>query len=164
MPKINNDVLSPRKTSVDMASFKELVPSMNIAIPEEFICPLSGNVMVHPLMTRTGLNFEKSAIIEWIQTGDGNCPINGTALEPSDLIPNRALEEKIAFWRWDNMLPEPNETATGSRSFSSSSSLPDGSIDVIGIISPKKKKTETKFLKQFTYSIMKNNEEALSSK
>lgn len=35
-------------------------------IPDEFVCPLTGKVMIAPLMTPTGLNFEKSAILDWL--------------------------------------------------------------------------------------------------
>jgi hypothetical protein len=141
---------------------KVVATSTNIDIPMEFLCPITKEVMSNPLMTRSGLNFERSAIIDWLHTGDGNCPINGTPLEASDLITNHALEEKIARWRWENMLPEP-PTLTENR-FSSVSLCSLDSVDsVVSIAAPKKKKVEAKFLKHFLLSKVGSKEVPLST-
>jgi hypothetical protein len=78
-------------------------------IPDEFICPISLQPMVHPLTTRSGRNFERSAILNWLRDGNGCCPLTRQPLRPSDLIPNRQLESRIRFWRTRNNLPEPTE-------------------------------------------------------
>lgn len=72
-----------------------------INVPAHFICPVSHSLMVHPLMNRDGVNFERSVIIEWIQD-NGTCPLSGKPMKPSQLISNKGLEQKINFWREQN--------------------------------------------------------------
>jgi hypothetical protein len=68
------------------------------AMPDEFICPITLNVMTHPLVTRSGQNFERSAILNWLSQSK-ECPLTRQPMKPSDLIPNRALEARIGFWK-----------------------------------------------------------------
>jgi len=69
-----------------------------IAIPEEFCCPITLQVMKLPLTTRTGQNFERSAILSWLSRGNAECPITRRPMKPSDLIPNGAMQTKIQCW------------------------------------------------------------------
>jgi hypothetical protein len=78
----------------DMPTFKN--------VPSAFICPLSMQVMVQPLVTKSGQHFERSAILAWLAQGSGKCPITGTSMRPSDLVPDRRLEAKLSFWRQAN--------------------------------------------------------------
>jgi hypothetical protein len=80
-----------------------------VAIPSLFICPITLQVMVDPLMTRTGLNFERAAIFSWLDRGSGSCPLTRKPLTASDLITNRRLKTRIRIWRANNGIPEPTE-------------------------------------------------------
>jgi hypothetical protein len=80
-----------------------------VEIPSDFICPITLEVMVAPLMTRTGLNFERVAIFGWLEQGSGSCPLTRKPLTASDLIPNMRLQKQIFIWRADNGIPEPTE-------------------------------------------------------
>ena len=73
-------------------------PAMTATVPDEFICPITSELMIDPLMTRSGRNFERSAILEWISNHQNTCPMTRQPLRPSDLIPNRALQGKIRAW------------------------------------------------------------------
>lgn len=68
------------------------------AIPDEFVCPITLTIMNHPLVTRSGQNFERSAILNWLSQSK-ECPLTRQPMKPSDLIPNRALEARIGFWK-----------------------------------------------------------------
>lgn len=68
------------------------------AVPQEFICPITLQIMTCPVMTRAGVNFERSAIIAWLQKGSGVCPLTRTPLAPKDIVANTALENKISSW------------------------------------------------------------------
>jgi hypothetical protein len=81
----------------------------HLEIPSNFICPITLQVMVNPLMTREGLNFEKAAICSWLQQGSGSCPLTRKPLTASDLITNRRLKAHIRIWRGNNGIPEPTE-------------------------------------------------------
>jgi hypothetical protein len=78
-------------------------------IPSNFICPITLQVMVNPVMTRTGLNFERAAIFSWLEQGSGTCPLTRKPLAASDLITNRRLKTHIRIWRGNNGIPEPDE-------------------------------------------------------
>jgi hypothetical protein len=80
-----------------------------VEIPSNFICPITLQVMVTPLMTRTGLTFEKAAIFSWLEQGSGSCPLTRKPLTASDLVTNMRLKKEIRIWRSDNGIPEPTE-------------------------------------------------------
>ena len=84
------------------------------SVPQEFICPITLQVMVCPVMTRAGINYERAAIISWLQKGSGDCPMTRTPLAPKDIVPHRALENKIALWCRNNNvhLPVPEVEMT----------------------------------------------------
>jgi hypothetical protein len=80
-----------------------------VEIPSNFICPITLQVMVDPLMTRAGLTFERAAICGWLEHGSDSCPVTCKPLSASDLITNRRLKTLIRFWRENNGIPEPTE-------------------------------------------------------
>jgi hypothetical protein len=80
-----------------------------VEIPSDFICPITLQVMVSPVMTRTGLNFERAAIFDWLEQGSGSCPLTRKPLTASDLIPDRRLKTQISIWRANNAIPEPTQ-------------------------------------------------------
>ena len=65
-----------------------------VTIPEEFLCPLTGEVMTNPVMCRSGESFESKAILQWVET-NGTNPITGEPLRVSGLVRNTALQGKI---------------------------------------------------------------------
>ena len=71
-------------------------------IPDQFICPLTLDVMEDPLITREGKNFERQAIVEWLNQGNNTCPLTRQPLSLSKLIPNTTLRMKIVAWKKDN--------------------------------------------------------------
>jgi U-box domain len=73
-------------------------------VPDEFICPITLSPMHRPLVTRAGLNFERSAILQWLQTSP-SCPLTRMPLGLKDLIPNPALEVKFQTWLEENDIP-----------------------------------------------------------
>lgn len=65
--------------------------------PARFICPITIQVMRSPVMTRTGMNYEHTAILAWIAE-HGCCPQTRDPLTAEELGPNRALQEEIDEW------------------------------------------------------------------
>jgi hypothetical protein len=68
------------------------------AAPSEFHCPITCELMIRPLMCRSGLSFERSAIMEWLQEHNNTCPMTRQPLTVRDLVPNRALQARIRDW------------------------------------------------------------------
>ena len=77
-----------------------------IVAPDEYICPISLSVMKDPVMSKDGKNFEKRAILDWLNRGNVNCPLTRQPLKPSLLVPNANLRMNIEQWRKENELPE----------------------------------------------------------
>jgi U-box domain len=80
--------------------------------PPEFLCPITMEVMVHPLATKHGPNFERSAIVAWLRQGSGECPLTRKPLTMSDLIHNNYLAAEIAQWRATHGIPVPQQLLT----------------------------------------------------
>jgi U-box domain len=76
---------------------------VNTTIPTEFVCALTHNLMTTPLMSKTGHNFDREAILAWVDA-HGTCPVTGKPLVRNDLVSNHALRIKIEFWCKNNGL------------------------------------------------------------
>jgi hypothetical protein len=75
-------------------------------VPEEFLCPITQELMISPLMSRTGINYEKSAIMEWISEHNNTCPMTRQPLRACDLVHNRNLQSRICIWCAANGMEE----------------------------------------------------------
>jgi hypothetical protein len=102
-PIQDNDISLNATTGTSIQSNNSV--ATNVVIPLEFLCPITMEIMTHPVMTRYGHNFDQSAIITWIcsQNGsDGECPLTRKPLRLCDMIHDRNLELSINMWCKDN--------------------------------------------------------------
>jgi hypothetical protein len=68
-----------------------------IAIPDEFLCPITGEIMTDPVnVCAEGHIFERSAINQWSAQGRNNCPTCRTPL--GSHRPERHLKQAIVDW------------------------------------------------------------------
>jgi len=65
--------------------------------PEEFKCPITREVMIHPFTTKAGNTYEYDAISNWLQNKSTD-PMTNCTLETKDLIPNNTLRSQIVSW------------------------------------------------------------------
>ena len=63
-------------------------------VPEDFICPITAEIMTDPVSTADGFSYERAAITEWLRTKDTS-PTTGATLESKKLIPNHSLRSII---------------------------------------------------------------------
>ncbi|KAI3667661.1 hypothetical protein L6452_42730 [Arctium lappa] len=84
----------------------------NKVIPNEFLCPITLQVMEDPVFVSTGQTYERLAIQTWIQAGNGTCPKTGQFLTNTTLTPNYALRYLIVQWRETNRIDEPKGAST----------------------------------------------------
>jgi U-box domain len=57
--------------------------------------------MIHPVLTRYGHSFERSAIVAWISSSGGDvskCPLTRMSLCLHDIIDDKALKFHITKW------------------------------------------------------------------
>lgn len=89
----------------------ELPPLSESAI-QNFICPISMEIMVNPVTNRDGYTFEHAAILGWLKTKN-TCPMSRNPMRPADLISNKSLKTTIMWYRHHKLLP-PLLPNTGS--------------------------------------------------
>ena len=63
-------------------------------VPDDFICPITSEIMTDPVTTEDGFTYERTAITEWLRTKDTS-PKTGAKLESKKLIPNHSLRSMI---------------------------------------------------------------------
>eukprot|EP00964_Phaeocystis_antarctica_P027761 scaffold15656_cov69-Phaeocystis_antarctica.AAC.1 len=63
-------------------------------VPDEYICPITAEIMTDPVTTVDGFTYERTAISEWLRTKDTS-PFTGATLESKTVIPNLSLRSII---------------------------------------------------------------------
>jgi hypothetical protein len=72
-------------------------------------------MMKDPVVTRTGLTFERSAIFEWLLNHNNTNPLTREPLGPKDLISHRSLKARIEAWQSvNNHMDSDTEESTTS--------------------------------------------------
>ena len=64
------------------------------AVPDEYICPITAEIMTDPVSTEDGFTYERAALTEWLRTKDTS-PKTGATLESKKLIPNHLVRGMI---------------------------------------------------------------------
>ena len=73
-------------------------------IPPEFVCSITGEIFVDPVMTSDGQTYERFAIQEWFKNGHVKSPLSGVHLSNTQLIPNNSLRKLIDEYRKLNFI------------------------------------------------------------
>jgi len=68
-------------------------------IPNEFICPLTLEIMDDPVIASDGHTYERHAIL---QTRNSLSPMTREPIDKTKLIPNRALKNAIQRYNEEN--------------------------------------------------------------
>ncbi|CAL2232483.1 unnamed protein product [Prunus armeniaca] len=83
------------------------------AIPDDFICPISLELMRDPVIVSTGQTYERSYIQRWIDCGNKTCPKTQQKLLYLTLTPNYVLRSLITRWCINNNIGHPTELTNG---------------------------------------------------
>ena len=93
-PKIQENI--PVKTSTSSNQDENLM--------ESYCCPISGEIMEDPVITPSGITYDKKSIEQWLQKKAID-PLSKKPLKKEELIPNRALKESIIEYKKSHNLP-----------------------------------------------------------
>ena len=93
-PKIQENI--PVKTSTSSNQDENLM--------ESYCCPISGEIMEDPVITPSGITYDKKRIEQWLQKKAID-PLSKKPLKKEELIPNRALKESIIEYKKSHNLP-----------------------------------------------------------
>lgn len=69
--------------------------NINMAIPEEYLCPISLEIMTDPMVAADGHSYQKESIIGWLSKGNKRSPITGANLSFPILYDNFILKKII---------------------------------------------------------------------
>eukprot|EP00243_Klebsormidium_subtile_P004648 TRINITY_DN18798_c0_g1_i1.p1 TRINITY_DN18798_c0_g1~~TRINITY_DN18798_c0_g1_i1.p1 ORF type:complete len:687 (-),score=174.93 TRINITY_DN18798_c0_g1_i1:373-2433(-) len=73
--------------------------SKEVEVPESHRCPISGDVMVDPvIIVETYHTYERCQIEKWFGDGHSTCPVTNQQLESTQVIPNLTLRNEIQVW------------------------------------------------------------------
>ncbi|CAI5958385.1 unnamed protein product [Closterium sp. NIES-64] len=75
--------------------------------PEEFICPLSLDIMFDPVIVESGQTYERAFIERWVADGHKTCPKTRQPLPSGAIIPNQILRALITDWCKRNRVAPP---------------------------------------------------------
>ena len=64
------------------------------SVIQSFICPITQNIMKNPVITSSGITYEKEAIEKWLDEHNTD-PISGKPLNKNEIFPNYALKNAI---------------------------------------------------------------------
>ncbi|XP_063174402.1 WD repeat, SAM and U-box domain-containing protein 1 [Candoia aspera] len=81
--------------------------SASLDIPDEFLCPITKELMKEPVIAADGYSYEKEAMENWIIKKRHSSPMTNLPLQRLVLTPNRTL--KMAINRWLETQPKYNE-------------------------------------------------------
>ncbi|XP_073042220.1 U-box domain-containing protein 19-like [Primulina eburnea] len=63
--------------------------------PEDFLCPISLELMTDPVTVSTGQTYNQASIQKWLKSGNLLCPVTGEKLTSTEMVPNTNLRKLI---------------------------------------------------------------------
>lgn len=90
-----------------MSSQQQQQHNDDIAIPDEFVCPITQEVFHDPVMDSSGRSFERNAILTWL-CDHGTCPMTREPRRAFNYIPNPTMNAKVRVWMKQNGLDYEN--------------------------------------------------------
>ncbi|KAL6873958.1 hypothetical protein ACP4OV_014040 [Aristida adscensionis] len=81
---------------VSIPKYLEKCPSL--MIPNDFLCPISLEIMTDPVIIASGRTYERRSIQKWLDAGQRTCPKTQQPLSHLSLAPNFALKNLILQW------------------------------------------------------------------
>ncbi|KAL4636217.1 WD repeat, SAM and U-box domain-containing protein 1 isoform X2 [Arapaima gigas] len=68
-------------------------------VPDEFLCPITREIMKDPVLAADGYSYEREAIEGWIKTKTRSSPMTNLPLQTTLVTPNRTLKMAINRWK-----------------------------------------------------------------
>ncbi len=78
-----------------------------MSFPQEFICPITQELMDDPVIGNDGQTYERKAIVQWLQTNNKS-PMTREPMTLGDIKPNYALKSMIERFKKDNGITTTN--------------------------------------------------------
>lgn len=108
-----NDIDADGQDNLATKSLEEIKKPDPIVIPDDFLCPISLELMRDPVIVATGQTYERSFIQRWIDSGNATCPKTQQKLENYTLTPNYVLRSLITQWCVKHNIEQPTGLTNG---------------------------------------------------
>ncbi|KAK8981150.1 hypothetical protein V6N11_059835 [Hibiscus sabdariffa] len=93
-----------------MLKIERFEPTSSIPIPPHFLCPLSLELMMDPVIVASGKTYDRTSIQKWFDSGLTICPMTRQTLKHMNLVPNHTVKAMVANWCHENNLQLANNT------------------------------------------------------
>lgn len=91
-----NKILRARKSIKTKAPANRVDSNLlDVGVPDEYLCPITREVMKDPVIAEDGYTYERSAIVGWMEKGKTTSPMTNGLLNTKQLTPNRSLKMLI---------------------------------------------------------------------
>ncbi|KAL6350935.1 hypothetical protein AAG906_031521 [Vitis piasezkii] len=110
---LSNDIDAEKGHKSATKSLEEIKKPDSVVIPNDFLCPISLELMRDPVIVATGQTYERSYIQRWIDCGNLTCPKTQLELQNLTLTPNYALRSLITQWCTKNNIEQPTGLVNG---------------------------------------------------
>ncbi|KAK4434123.1 U-box domain-containing protein 15 [Sesamum alatum] len=107
---------------------------MSIAVPNEFLCPITLEIMTDPVIVATGQTYERESIQQWLDSNHPTCPKSGQTLSHLSLAPNFALKNLIIQWCEKNNIQLPKKVVSAGASAVSENSLTTDNGKILSLV------------------------------
>lgn len=79
-------------------------PSSEDLPPNEYICPITCDLFIEPVVCADGFSYETTAIVRWLAKRSSS-PLTGEQLETKILVCNTTLKKLVEDWRVEHNCP-----------------------------------------------------------
>ncbi|KAK1437665.1 hypothetical protein QVD17_03461 [Tagetes erecta] len=94
----SSEVSSMLNPADDAVAVNNIEDNKKPLIPNDFLCPISLELIRDPVIVSTGQTYERSYIQRWINGGNTTCPKTQQKLQNLILTPNYVLRSLITQW------------------------------------------------------------------
>ncbi|CAK8697417.1 unnamed protein product [Clavelina lepadiformis] len=90
------DFLNPSNTPVKVTDVR---PANEGEVPDQYLCPISRDIMSNPVIAADGFTYERRMIEAWFLKGNVTSPLSNKQLTNKKLTPNQTLRSLIEEFR-----------------------------------------------------------------
>ncbi|KAG5532215.1 hypothetical protein RHGRI_026741 [Rhododendron griersonianum] len=94
-------------------SLEESKKADSPVVPDDFLCPISLEIMRDPVIVATGQTYERAYIQRWIDCGNTTCPKTRQKLQNHTLTPNYVLRSLVTQWCAKHNIEQPTTLING---------------------------------------------------
>lgn len=70
----------------------------NHVVPHDLMCPISLELFKDPVVASDGFTYERSSLLNWLNSGKMSSPMTGQLFSSRNLVENRDMKSRVAEW------------------------------------------------------------------